>query len=102
MELTTTVEREGCLTVLDDGPGIPVEHRARLFERFYQVEGEEHRSGTGLGLFISQRIVALHGGQITAEFPNNGGTRFVVIIPTLVRSLGNRHQSDNALPSPLP
>jgi signal transduction histidine kinase len=38
-------------------------------------------AGMGLGLYISRQIVELHGGSIHAEFPGDGGTRFVVRLP---------------------
>jgi PAS domain S-box-containing protein len=69
------------LAVRDHGMGIPEAKRAGIFERFYQAHGEGHRSGLGLGLFISKEIVELHGGHIGVEFPEDGGTRFVVEIP---------------------
>jgi signal transduction histidine kinase len=69
------------LAVRDFGLGIPHEKRGQIFERFYQAHGEGHRSGLGLGLFISRQIVSLHGGEIHAEFPDDGGTRFVVRLP---------------------
>src|SRR5207237_1397900 len=55
--------------------------RDQLFDRFYQAHGEGHFGGLGLGLFISRQIVELHGGRISAEFPTDGGTRFVVELP---------------------
>ena len=67
------------VTVRDHGPGIDPKDRARLFERFYQAN--PGRSGMGLGLFITRQIVELHGGRIYAEFPDDGGTRFVVSLP---------------------
>jgi PAS domain S-box-containing protein/excisionase family DNA binding protein len=69
------------LSVRDHGLGIPPDKRGRIFERFYQAHGEGHRSGLGLGLFISRQIVELHGGEIWAEFPDDGGARFVVRLP---------------------
>lgn len=69
------------LSVRDHGLGIPVAKRGQIFERFYQAHGESHRSGLGLGLAICREIVALHGGEIRAEFPDDGGTRFVVRLP---------------------
>jgi signal transduction histidine kinase len=69
------------LAVRDHGMGIPEAKRAGIFERFYQAHGEGHRSGLGLGLFISKEIVELHGGTIHAEFPEDGGTCFVVTLP---------------------
>src|SRR5215469_1987259 len=70
------------ISVRDHGIGIPVEKRPAIFTRFYRAHAEEHLSGLGLGLFISQQLVALHGGEITVEFPVDGGTRFVVLLPT--------------------
>ncbi len=75
------------ISIRDHGLGIPPEKRARIFERFYQAHGNGHKSGMGLGLYVSRDIVELHGGEITAEFPADGGSRFVVRLP-LTRSLG--------------
>ncbi len=69
------------ISVRDHGPGIPVEKRERLFERFYQAHVESNQSGMGLGLYISRQIIELHGGNIRVEFPSDGGTRFVVRLP---------------------
>jgi signal transduction histidine kinase len=69
------------LAVRDRGIGIPVEKRADIFERFYRAHDEEHRSGLGLGLYISQQIVESHSGKIAVEFPPDGGTRFIVNLP---------------------
>jgi signal transduction histidine kinase len=71
---TVTVE------VRDHGPGMPVAQHARIFERYYQAHGEWH-GGLGLGLFISQQIVELHGGTIAVDCPADGGSRFVVRLP---------------------
>jgi PAS domain S-box-containing protein len=70
------------LAVRDQGLGIPEEHRAHIFDRFYQAHASTYRSGLGLGLHISQQIVALHGGQLTAEFPTEGGSLFIVCLPS--------------------
>jgi excisionase family DNA binding protein len=72
------------LSVRDHGLGVPPEKRAQLFERFYQAHATEARSGLGLGLYISRQIVELHGGEIRAEFPSDGGTRFRVRLPLAV------------------
>jgi signal transduction histidine kinase len=69
------------LTVTDQGPGIPIEGRQRIFDRFYQEHASHRASGIGLGLYICQQIVEQHGGSISAEFPAEGGTRFVVMLP---------------------
>jgi signal transduction histidine kinase len=70
------------LAVRDHGMGIPPARRGHIFERYYRADDENHRSGIGLGLYICYQIVELHGGWIWAEFPEDGGTRIVVTLPT--------------------
>jgi signal transduction histidine kinase len=82
LELTTPAPSTVRVVVRDKGLGVPMEHRSRLFERFYQAHGSEHRSGMGLGLYLSREIVELHGGRITAKFPPGGGTCMVVELPS--------------------
>ena len=71
------------LQVQDKGPGIPLEMRERIFERFMQVEGEVTRrhSGTGLGLAIAKEFVELHQGSIRETTPVGGGALFLVTLP---------------------
>ncbi len=69
------------LEVRDHGIGIPVAERVRVFERFHQAHGDDHRFGLGLGLYVSKQIVDRHGGRIEVEGPDSGGTRVVVCIP---------------------
>jgi signal transduction histidine kinase len=70
------------LAVRDRGRGVAPEHRPHLFDRSYRAPTVRHVSGLGLGLHISRQIVELHGGRLWAEFPEDGGTRFVVLLPT--------------------
>lgn len=70
--------------VRDRGLGIPPEQRAHIFDRYYRAHAESRVSGFGLGLFISHQIVTLHGGDLRAEFPPDGGTRFVVRFPAAI------------------
>ena len=79
--LSRTPDGMAELAVRDHGLGIALEKRGQLFERFYQAHGSGHTSGWGLGLYISRQIVEMHGGEIRAEFPADGGTRFVVRLP---------------------
>lgn len=65
---------EGCVSVCDDGPGIPPEELGLIFERFHKARTEENRQGTGLGLPIAKQIALRHGMRIEAE---NGGERGV-------------------------
>jgi signal transduction histidine kinase/putative methionine-R-sulfoxide reductase with GAF domain len=70
------------VAVRDHGFGIPPERRAEIFERYYRGHAGDHASGMGLGLYISRQIVELHGGELLAEFPPDGGSRFLVRLPT--------------------
>jgi len=68
------------LAVQDTGIGIPLAHQARLFDKFSSAarEGLAGESTTGLGLFITQQIVRLHGGTIWVESRENEGTTFFI------------------------
>ncbi len=69
------------LAVEDDGPGIPLELRSKIFERFFRGAGD--RSGSsGLGLAIVRAVTESHRGSVTLEDPLDGrGARFVVKLP---------------------
>ncbi len=82
VEVTLTCEVDRfVLVVRDYGPGIPTALRERVFERYFQGHADNQRSGLGLGLYITREIVNAHGGEITAEFPSDGGSRFIVRMP---------------------
>jgi two-component system, OmpR family, phosphate regulon sensor histidine kinase PhoR len=71
------------LRVRDNGPGIPPEHHARIFERFYRLDSARTRElgGTGLGLAIVKHIVQRHGGTIRLEGGPGQGSTFVCLFP---------------------
>jgi two-component system phosphate regulon sensor histidine kinase PhoR len=71
------------LTVRDDGPGIPSEAKARIFERFYRADKARSREqgGTGLGLAIVKNVVQAHGGDVRVESAPGAGTEFFIILP---------------------
>ena len=78
------------ICVEDNGPGVPADHRERIFERFArapQGPGVADTGGVGLGLSLVVEHVRLHGGQVTIEDAAGGGARFVVELP-VSRSLG--------------
>jgi signal transduction histidine kinase len=71
---------EVCISVTDDGPGIPLEDHERIFERFFRVSGSGS-SGTGLGLAIARGLVELHGGRVWVESTPGRGSTFRVALP---------------------
>lgn len=67
--------------ISDDGPGIPPEERARIFERFHRLLGAP-AGGSGLGLAIAREIARIHGGEIGLREDADGvGTTFTVAFP---------------------
>ena len=71
------------IVVEDDGPGIPLTERERIFEPFYRLDRSRDRAtgGFGLGLSIARKALELHGGSIMAEGATLGGARFVLHWP---------------------
>ena len=73
------------ITVTDTGVGIPPEHLAHIFTRFYRVDKSRSRAsggGSGIGLTIARHLVEAHGGRIWAESAGEGkGSRFVFTLP---------------------
>lgn len=72
------------LVVHDDGPGISVADRERIFRRFTRLDDARSREtgGTGLGLAIAKEIIDAHGGSVVVDDAPHG-TRFVVRLPSL-------------------
>jgi signal transduction histidine kinase len=66
-------------SVGDQGPGIPSEFQARIFDRFFRVPGQQ-RTGAGLGLSIAREITVAHGGRIGLESEPGRGSTFYVIL----------------------
>nr|WP_255216488.1 ATP-binding protein [Pseudenhygromyxa sp. WMMC2535] len=84
VELRCTPTQDGAqLEVLDRGGGIEAELAERVFEPFFTTKtaGE----GTGLGLAVSHRIIAAHGGTLSWSPRDGGGARFVVHLPDMLR-----------------
>jgi len=73
------------LSVRDHGPGVPNAELPRVFEPFYRVDAARSSStgGSGLGLAIAARVVALHGGSITAQNAAPSGLLITVRLPML-------------------
>ncbi len=71
------------LRVADSGPGVAVEHRAAIFERFFQVDGGSTRrvGGVGLGLALVRDLAILHGGTANVADAAEGGVEFTIELP---------------------
>lgn len=72
---------ELAVSIKNYGTQISPEDRERIFMRFYQCDASHRTKGNGLGLAIAQRIAVLHGGTITADSSDDGGTVFTVTLP---------------------
>ena len=83
--------------VHDEGPGISVEARLRIFDRFFRVPSREGHAteGAGLGLPIARALAEKHGGRLELESSTPAGSTFVFVIP---RATSATHPDDSAAP----
>lgn len=75
--------RDAILSITDNGPGIPKEDQAHIFDRFYRVDKARSRDtgGTGLGLSIVHQMVLMHGGSVSVDSEEGHGATFTVELP---------------------
>ncbi len=73
--------QEARLTVGDTGTGIPEKQRDKIFQLYFTTK----KNGSGVGLAMVYRAVQLHGGSIEVESEPGRGTRFLIILPALVK-----------------
>jgi signal transduction histidine kinase len=73
------------IDVTDQGIGIPAADIPHLFERFYRASNMDERqiSGMGIGLYIVQELVALHGGTVAVESVEQQGSTFTICLPII-------------------
>lgn len=69
------------VAVADQGVGIPAEETAKVFDRFYRASTSSGIHGTGIGLYIVDQFVRLHGGKVTVESAVGVGSTFTVRLP---------------------
>jgi signal transduction histidine kinase len=79
-----------CVTVADEGDGIPAESLPRIFEPFYTTK--DVGEGTGLGLSVAYGIVTEHGGWIEVESTPGAGSRFRILLPPATVSSTQLHE----------
>ena len=87
---------EALISVADDGAGVPMAERQRIFERFVRLDVSRTRAdgGTGLGLAIAKDIVERHHGRIWLTDRDGGGVRFVVAIPLAASRISRQPPED--------
>lgn len=71
----------GKVCVSDDGPGVPLAERDKIFEKYYTSQKAGARAGTGLGLYIARQLALLHGGDLWFDSRESEKTRFCFSIP---------------------
>src|SRR5262249_34309191 len=76
------------ITVRDTGAGIPPEHLARVFDRFYQVDPSRSRGGAGLSLAIARTLVQAHKNRLTLASQSGVGTTATVSLPREMATTG--------------
>jgi signal transduction histidine kinase len=77
------------VTIRDDGAGICAEHQARLFQPYFTTK----KHGTGLGLFVTKKLVEGHGGTVACESQAGAGTVFRVFLPIEDTRLANEDRA---------
>ncbi len=83
-EVRISIRAEGdqvILQVSDNGPGIPVQDQAHIFDKFYRGRNINNQEGTGLGLAIVKSIVDAHQGRIWVESNVGQGSTFFIVLP---------------------
>ncbi|MBQ5989824.1 MAG: HAMP domain-containing histidine kinase [Oscillospiraceae bacterium] len=69
-----------CITVADNGPGIPEDEQHLIFGRFYRGKAVREQNGVGIGLYLSRQIIESQGGYITVSSSEGKGTEFKVFL----------------------
>lgn len=81
LEVGGTGEGGVMFIVADEGPGIPLEEQAHIFDKYFRGRAAQAQAGAGLGLYLVRRIAALHGGSVELESSPGAGARFKLALP---------------------
>ena len=83
----TQVDKKVQMAVSDQGPGIPLDQQALIFDKFYQIHQQKdqgktgRRASSGIGLAICKGVVLAHGGTIRVQNRTDGGSSFIFTLP---------------------
>ena len=75
------MQTEVNISIIDYGKGIPQEDLAQIFKKYYSTAKKFRKIGTGLGLYLAQKIIKSHGGEITVSSIEGEGTTFSIHLP---------------------
>src|SRR5262249_1003083 len=104
-EVTVSTGGDGCVQVTDQGPGVPPEDRAHIFERFWRGRGAPAH-GAGLGLSIVAEIMKAHGGSVRVDSGEKGRAPFTLAFPLVAPALtpraGGTRPNRPGAPGPTP
>ena len=93
------VQARLCFEVQDSGIGIPADQLDKIFAMYYQVKGNSHATGTGIGLAVSSQIVQAMGGKLSVSSEVGRGSIFKLSIPVNFSDKGSEQKTE--LPTPL-
>ena len=74
------------VSVIDNGPGIPLEVQSKIFDKFVQIKSDKALGGSGLGLTICKEIIRAHGGTIWVDSTPGEGSTFTFTLPIVEKS----------------
>lgn len=95
LSLTCNPDESYTVTVADNGRGISDEHKKLIFDPFYQVQKEDNKRGTGLGLSLAKNLSELMGGTLEAVDNEDGGASFIFRFSSLKTSLLKNEPSED-------